>query len=39
LVRDGSWGLALANVLGSVVAGFVGVVLAVMLTNSFFPRE
>jgi CrcB protein len=38
LVRDGSWGLALANVLGSVLAGFVGVFLAVYLASKLFPR-
>ena len=39
LVRDGSWGLALANVLGSVLAGFVGVLLAVVLVGILFPRR
>ena len=39
LVRDGSWGLALANVAGSVVAGFVGVVLAVILVGLLFPKR
>jgi CrcB protein len=38
LVRDGSWYYALANVLGSVAAGFLGVALAVVLANAFFPR-
>jgi CrcB protein len=38
LVRDGSWGLALANVLGSVAAGFLGVFLAVYLASSLPPR-
>src|SRR3954452_218509 len=38
LVRDGSWGLAFANVAGSVVAGFAGVVLAVALVGSLFSR-
>ncbi len=39
LVRDGSWGLALANVLGSVVAGFVGVLLGVALAGFLFPNR
>ncbi|HJT76908.1 MAG TPA: fluoride efflux transporter CrcB [Gemmataceae bacterium] len=39
LVRDGSWGLAVANVLGSVLAGFVGVLLAVALVGLLFPRR
>ena len=39
LVRDGSWGLALANVLGSVLAGFVGVLLAVALVGMLFPKR
>jgi CrcB protein len=39
LVRDGSWWLALANVVGSVVAGFVGIILAVLLINAIFPRR
>jgi CrcB protein len=39
LVRDGSWGLALANVVGSVVAGFVAVLLAVWLTHLIFPNR
>jgi CrcB protein len=39
LVRDGSWWYALANVLGSVLAGFVGVLLAVALVSSVFPRR
>lgn len=39
LVRDGSWWMALANVLGSVVAGFLGLVLAVMLVGLVFPRR
>lgn len=38
LVRDGSWGLALANVLGSVVAGLGAVILAVMLVDLLFKR-
>jgi CrcB protein len=39
LVRDGSWGLALANVVGSVLAGFVGVLLAVILVGMLFPKR
>jgi CrcB protein len=39
LVRDGSWGYALANVFGSVLAGFVGVLLAVLLVGFLFPRR
>ncbi len=39
LVRDGSWWYALANVGGSVVAGFIGVLLAVLLVGTVFPRR
>jgi CrcB protein len=39
LVRDGSYWAALANVVGSVVAGFVGVLLAVALASAIFPRK
>ena len=39
LVRDGSWWYALANVVGSVVAGFLGVLLGVLLTSLLFPRR
>ena len=39
LVRDGSWGYALANAFGSVLAGFVGVLLAVLLVGFLFPRR
>jgi CrcB protein len=39
LVRDGSWLLALANVLVSVLAGFAGVVLGVALAGVVFPRR
>jgi CrcB protein len=39
LVRDGSWPLALVNVVGSVVAGFVGVVLGVLLAHLIFPQQ
>lgn len=38
LVRDGSWWLALANVFGSVLAGFIGVILGVALATLFFPE-
>jgi CrcB protein len=38
LVRDGSWWLALAYVMSSVVAGFAGVLLAVMLGHLVFPK-
>jgi CrcB protein len=39
LVRDGSWPFALANVFGSVLAGFVGVLLGVVLVGLLFPQE
>src|SRR3954451_23200722 len=39
LVRDGSWLPALANVLGSVLAGFLGVLLAVILVGRLFPSR
>jgi CrcB protein len=39
LVRDGSWGLALANVLASVFVGFVAVLLGVALASAVFPRR
>jgi len=38
LIRDRSWGLALANALGSVIAGLVAVFLAVTLVELFFKR-
>jgi len=37
LIRDGSWLFALANVLGSVVAGFAAVLLAVALLHTIWP--
>jgi len=39
LVRDGSWWYALANVFGSVLAGFIGVLLAVMAVGVIFSRK
>lgn len=39
LVRDGSWWHALGNVVGSVVAGFLGVLLGVTLIAALFPRK
>jgi fluoride exporter len=39
LLRDGSWRLATMNVFGSVAAGFLGVVAAVMLVGVLFPRR
>jgi CrcB protein len=39
LVRDGSWWFALANVGGSVVAGFVGVRLGVLLVDLVWPAR
>ena len=39
LIRDGSVWPALANVVGSVVAGFVGVLLGVALVGLLFPRQ
>ncbi len=39
LVRDGSWAHALANVFGSLLVGFLGVLLAVALVNGLFPRR
>jgi len=39
LIRNGSWWYALANVVGSVLAGFVGVILGVMAVGLTFPRE
>jgi CrcB protein len=39
LIRDGSWDYALANAFGSFLAGFVGVLLAVLLVGFLFPRR
>lgn len=39
LVRDGNFAFALLNILGSVLVGFLGVVLAVMLMGLVFPRR
>lgn len=39
LVRDGSLALAFANVAGSVVVGFLGVIVAVALTGFALPRQ
>lgn len=39
LIRDGSWWYAMLNVFGSVVAGFLGVLVAVMLVGMIFPRK
>jgi CrcB protein len=39
LVRDGSFWMAFANVAGSVVVGFLGVVVAIALTELMLPRR
>jgi CrcB protein len=39
LIRDGSWWYALGNIVGSVVAGFLAVLLGVMLVSIVFPRK
>jgi CrcB protein len=39
LVRDGSWWAALGNVVGSVGAGFLGVLAGVALAGLIFPRR
>ena len=38
LIRDGSFGFALLNVLGSVAMGFLGVAVAVGLVGLLFPK-
>ena len=39
LVRDGNFAFALLNIVGSVLVGFMGVVLAVVLMGLVFPRR
>ena len=39
LVRDGSWWFAAVNVLGSVAAGFAGIVIAVSLAGVLVPKR
>jgi CrcB protein len=39
LVRDGSLWMAMANIVGSVVVGFLGVMAAVAFTNLLLPRQ
>jgi fluoride exporter len=39
LVQNRSWLLVLANVFGSVIGGFLGVVAAVALVGLFFPKR
>jgi CrcB protein len=39
LVRDGSWWFALANVFGSCLAGFLGILAAVILVDLIFPKS
>jgi CrcB protein len=39
LIQDGSWWYATANVFASVVAGFIGVLLGVMLVGLALPRR
>ena len=39
LVRDGSIWMALANVVGSVLVGFLGIASAILLTGLFLPRH
>jgi len=39
LVRDGSFWMALANIFGSVLVGFIGVVAATALAGLVFPKR
>ena len=39
LVRDGSLAMAMANIVGSVVVGFLGMVVAVALTGLILPKR
>jgi fluoride exporter len=39
LIRSGSWALAAANVLGSVLIGFIGVLLGVVAASLLFPAN
>jgi CrcB protein len=39
LVRDGSYWFAFANIVGSVVIGFIGLILGVMLATAIFSRH